>query len=81
MNRTTIYVRLLDENVDVWRPVEARPVGENEYVILGEDPDPEVERWDFRPGQRVVCDLAGTVLTAVRLVGPSSGKAGAPPYR
>jgi hypothetical protein len=85
MSRTTIYVRLLDEKVDVWRPVEARPVGQNECVILGRDSDPEIERWEFRPGDRVVCGLAdlsgGKVLTAVRLAGATSGQAEASPYR
>ncbi len=72
MNRTTIYVKLLDENVDVWRPVDARPVGQNEYVIVGEGYDRDIERWAFEPGDRVVCDVVdgpdGRVLAAVRLV-------------
>lgn len=73
MTRATIYVKLLDENVDVWRPVHARPVGQLEYVILGEGYDPEVEHWAFQPGDRVVCEVVeraeGRVITAVRRVG------------
>jgi hypothetical protein len=75
MASTTIYVRLVDENVDVWRPVTARSVAPNEYVILAGGYDPELERWAFQPGERVVGEWMevghGRVLAAVRLAGQS----------
>jgi hypothetical protein len=69
MDHATIYVKLLDEGVDAWRPVAAEQTGETEYTILGAAPDPELERWEFRPGDRVQCAsverFEGRVLVAV----------------
>lgn len=42
----TIYVHLLDEGIDVWRPVEAVPLGRGLYR-LPRNPDPEAETWEF----------------------------------
>jgi hypothetical protein len=53
--RETIYVALLDEGIDVWRPVEAERLPPDRYRILGPDYDPEVERWEFEPGAVVTC--------------------------
>jgi hypothetical protein len=50
---TKIYVPLLDEGTDVWRPVSAEHVREDVYRIVGEDP--EDERWRFSSGQLVRC--------------------------
>lgn len=49
----TIYMPLLDEGVDVWRPVEASPMSDGSYLIEGEMPDDEV--WVFPPGSHVRC--------------------------
>ena len=48
-----IYVALLDEGVDVWRPVQARALGGGEFEILGIVPAGEL--WEFPPGTRVRC--------------------------
>jgi hypothetical protein len=48
---TTIYVELLDENVDVWRPVAALHVRDGVYRLS--DVAPEEERWAFPPGSLV----------------------------
>ena len=48
-----ILVRLLDEGVVVWRPVTARRVDGDVYVITSHNDDPD-ERWEFPPGARVV---------------------------
>lgn len=66
-----IHVRLLDEGVDVWRPVEARQLSESTFQIVG-DPVPEDETWSFQPGDIVVAEhrpASGEdeVLTAVAL--------------
>jgi hypothetical protein len=49
---TTVYVRLLDEGTDVWRPVLATPLGDM-YRLEG--PKPDDERWQFEPGALVRC--------------------------
>jgi hypothetical protein len=65
----TIYVALLDEDVDVWRPVEARREG-GFYRIVG--PVPETEKWAFDSGSLVRCEQRelseGPVLVAVEAV-------------
>ena len=53
MNAVQIYVPLLDEGTDVWRPVQARPLGGDEFEIL--DLEPPGERWPFQSGSRVRC--------------------------
>ena len=52
---TTVYVFLPDEAVDVWRPVSAEHIRDDVYRLLGEAPDPEIEKWEFPPGQLVRC--------------------------
>ncbi|WP_375382723.1 hypothetical protein [uncultured Sphingomonas sp.] len=44
----SLYMRLLDEGVDVWRPVEAESLPSDGYRILG--PVPDGETWEFQPG-------------------------------
>jgi len=51
-----VYVRLLDEGTDVWRPVEAQRVGSTTYR-LSDTPAPEDEVWSFQPGDIVVVEL------------------------
>jgi hypothetical protein len=50
-----INVALLDEGLDVWRPVAARRLSPDRYLILNQDYDPMVERWAFEPGTVVRC--------------------------
>jgi hypothetical protein len=68
--RRTIYVRLIDELVDVWRPVEADPVDGGVYRICEQPYDREIERWEFTPDELVLCERislsAGTVLAATK---------------
>jgi hypothetical protein len=49
----TVYVPLLDEGVDVWRPVEANRVGDGLYRLTGRRPDDE--EWGFEVGDVVRC--------------------------
>lgn len=67
----TIYLSLLDENVDVRRPVQAEHIGGDVYLIVSQPYDRDVERWAFEPGARVICEPVdtseGRVLAAVRL--------------
>jgi hypothetical protein len=50
----TIYMPLLDEGTDVWRPVDGEPLAGSGYRILGSMP--EDERWAFQPGTIVRCE-------------------------
>lgn len=65
----TVFVRLLDEGTDVWRPVQARRLGETTYQIANE-PVPEDEAWSFQPGDIVVVEQRsdGQSLVAVARV-------------
>jgi hypothetical protein len=48
-----IYVALLDEGVDVWRPVQAEDLGNGVFRLVG--PIPEGEVWAFQPGDTIRC--------------------------
>jgi hypothetical protein len=54
LNTETIYVALLGEGVDVWRPVDAIRVGEDLFRIIGTPAD-ETEAWQFPAGSLVRC--------------------------
>ncbi|MBL8549886.1 MAG: hypothetical protein JNJ73_07855 [Hyphomonadaceae bacterium] len=60
----TIHVRLLDEGVDVWRPVRARALGDGAYELAG-DPAPPDESWEFAPGAKVGVKIDKNVAKAV----------------
>jgi hypothetical protein len=50
-----IYVRLLDEGTEVYRPVAAVRIAPAIYLISAETPyDTETESWEFAPGSRVL---------------------------
>ena len=55
MNRTTIYVRLVDDAVDVWRPVAADAGVDGDYTIPLDAAPADGERWEFSPGDRLHC--------------------------
>ena len=48
-----VYVALLNEAVECWRPVEAQHVEADEYVLSGSVPAGEL--WEFQPGATVRC--------------------------
>jgi hypothetical protein len=62
---TTVYVALLDEHVDVWRPVQAEHVAGDLYRLTGERPDDEV--WPFSPGDVVRCQARSLSGDSARL--------------
>ena len=68
--RKQIFVALLDENVDVWRPVSAECVSGDTYRILDQPYDRETERWQFEPGEKVICEeinsADGQIFAATR---------------
>jgi hypothetical protein len=70
VRRTTVYVKLLDEGTDVWRPVPAEDLGQRRYRLLPTDTyDPEDEAWEFPPGTVATCEARqlsdGVYLVAV----------------
>jgi hypothetical protein len=69
-SQTEIFVSLLDEQVDVRRPVQAKHVQDDVYKITDQPYDREVETWQFEPGDKVVCKLIdsddGQILAAMR---------------
>jgi hypothetical protein len=48
-----IYMPLLEEAVECWRPIEAERVGPDSYLVIGTVPPDEV--WAFQPGEVVLC--------------------------
>lgn len=66
---TRIYVALVDEGVDVWKPVIAEHLNRNVYQILDQPYDREAESWQFEPGEIVLCEMIksseGLILAAV----------------
>lgn len=52
----TIFVALLDEDVDVWRPVLAERRAHGAYLIASRNTPPDEEVWEFLPGSLVRCE-------------------------
>jgi hypothetical protein len=67
----TVMVPLLDEGVDVWRPVHAEVLPNRHYRIVTDNSDRADERWAFSTGEIVLCEereLEGeSALVAVAL--------------
>jgi hypothetical protein len=49
----TIYMPLLNEGTDVWRPVQGTPLGSDRYRVEGHAENEE--EWAFPPGAVVRC--------------------------
>jgi hypothetical protein len=69
----TIFVALLNEGVDVWRPVQARPLSRGLFRIVGVEVDISDETWQFPAGAIVRCEQkrfgdGTTGMTAVEQV-------------
>ena len=70
--RTTVFVRLLDEGVNVWRPVQATDLGHRRYRLIAlDDYDSSLETREFSPGAVVECERRalgkGPAMVATRL--------------
>jgi len=65
----TIYMYLLEEGTDVWRPVQAEHMSGDLYRILSVNTDPDCETWQFQSGDIVKCEMrklsGGPQLVAV----------------
>ena len=53
--KITIYVALVDEGTEVYRPVKAEKVDEKTFKIVSKNVDPKDEKWEFNMGDVVVC--------------------------
>lgn len=66
----TIYVRLVDEVIDVWTPVKAVHLSDDVYRIIDQAYDRDIETWQFQPGDTVICATreseCGQIVVAVR---------------
>ena len=54
-SKVEIYVPLLDEGTEVWRPVEAIKIGEGIYRIVSDNQKPDDELWKYVTGDIVRC--------------------------
>ena len=70
--RETIYVYLMDEGTDVWRPVDALPLGNNLFRILSHNTSEGHENWQFQTDAVIRAEYkdlsGGKVLVAVEAV-------------
>lgn len=53
---TEIFVALIGEGGDVWRPVQAEPVSPGCFRITSRNANPEDEVWEFTQGELVRCE-------------------------
>ena len=72
MTTSTVYVALLDEGLDVYRPVLAEKIADDTFVLTKPaDYDPDDERWEFPPGSKVKCEKRmtneGEITLAIRI--------------
>lgn len=68
-----VYVALVLEGAECWRPAFAEPVAKDVFRLLApDDYSPEHEEWEFAPGSIVRCESTmlddGEYLVAVELV-------------
>jgi hypothetical protein len=50
-----IYVSLLNEGTEVWRPARAVPLTDEIHLLSPDQEVPTDEEWQFMPGQVVYC--------------------------
>jgi hypothetical protein len=55
MTSTVLLMPMLNEGIDVWRPVTAEFLDDGTYQIIG--PMPDEEEWTFAPGSIVAAQL------------------------
>jgi hypothetical protein len=56
--KDTVYVYLLNEGTDSWRPVNADYVNKDTYLLHGQDIyNPSDEEWEFPPGTLVLTEI------------------------
>ncbi len=70
MEQVTVYIRLIGEGTNVWRPVRAVAFEPDMFEIATDAVIPDDEEWEFKPGERVCCqkDEVGRLVTTVRAI-------------
>jgi hypothetical protein len=61
----TIYVKILNEDIDVFRPIKAIKLKNNVYQIIDENiakHEKYGEIWEFDKDDKVICDKEGRVI-------------------
>jgi len=73
-NKVDIYIRLLDEGIEVFRPTQAVELEKHTYQLLpAMDYNPLSEDWEFLPGTIVAGEIVkddegGEFLMAVKKI-------------
>jgi hypothetical protein len=74
VDAVSVYVKLIGQSVDVWRPVHAEHISGSVYRIVPQEYDRSIETWEFEPGDEVVCRMVsrkeGPTLTATARFSP-----------
>ena len=70
-----IYVSLLNEGVNVWRPVQSEHLHGDLYRIISQPYDRAIETWQFEPDDEVICKM---VKSSAGLILAATGKAEKP---
>ena len=71
----TIYVKLLEEGIDVSRPVKAKFIEKNRYQILDKNSDIDSkygEIWEFNENDIVECKETDGINYAIKLYSDKS---------
>lgn len=56
MNKSVIYIPLIDEGTEVWRPTMGEEITDMTFLVLPTPTyDPENEHWAYPPGTLVRC--------------------------
>ena len=60
IERVAVYVELLDEGTQCWRPTSAVKVSGNVFVLTNENHDPDTEKWSVLPGSLITIEQQQT---------------------
>jgi hypothetical protein len=72
---STIYVRLLGEGSEAFRPVPATKISDSVYVIDPAAPyDQDDETWEFLPGSKVVVEEIRDFTGILRLIAVAASR-------
>lgn len=52
----TIFIYLMNTEIELWRPVMAEEIGYSVYKIVSDNPSPDDEEWEFKTGDVVICE-------------------------
>ena len=67
---TTIFMPVLNEGTDVWRPVSAQGRGVDRFLVTG--PMPDGEEWKFHEGSLVPVTVVPVTVHSIHGSGDSA---------